>query len=135
MFKGLKSAVRRISKSFIGLCCLKNGKKQKSHLFLLLSFPFLLILSALSSQVSSFTTDFPILDRPTEPLPEERVFQQWKQKHAKIYKNEKEEEMRHIVTLSHIHTIGVNRSFSQCSKMKFGFPFCRIMETKLELLQ
>ncbi|NP_001312881.1 low-temperature-induced cysteine proteinase-like precursor [Nicotiana tabacum] len=63
--------------------------------FLLL--PLFLILAALYSQVSAFTTDFPILDRPTEFLSEERVFQlfqEWKQRHGKVYKNEKEEEMR-----------------------------------------
>lgn len=62
-----------------------------------LLFPLFLILAALYSQVSAFTTDFPILDRPTEFLSEERVFQifqEWKQKHGKFYKNEKEEEMR-----------------------------------------
>ncbi|KAG5622383.1 hypothetical protein H5410_007601 [Solanum commersonii] len=74
------------------------GNTQKFHLFLLLSFPLFLILAALSSQVSAFTTDFPeLIDKPQELLSEERVFQlfqEWKQKHGKIYKNEKEEEMR-----------------------------------------
>jgi len=70
--------------------------KQSPPLFLFL-FPLFLIFVALSSQVSSFTTDFPMLDRPTEPLSEERVFQlfqEWKQKHGKVYKKEKEEEVK-----------------------------------------
>ncbi|MCE5165951.1 hypothetical protein HAX54_013387 [Datura stramonium] len=71
-------------------------RKQSSPLFLFL-FPLFLIFAALSSQVSAFTTDFPILDRPTEFLSDEKVsqlFQEWKQKHGKVYKDEKEEEMR-----------------------------------------
>ncbi|PHT30428.1 hypothetical protein CQW23_30022 [Capsicum baccatum] len=72
------------------------GSKLRPSIFLLL-FPFFLIFAALSSQVSAFTTDFPVLDRPTEPLSHEKVsqlFQEWKQQHGKVYKNEKEEEMR-----------------------------------------
>ncbi|MCD7446197.1 hypothetical protein HAX54_045254 [Datura stramonium] len=74
---------------------LKNGKKTECHLFLFLFLPW--IFAALSSQVSAFTTGFPILDRPTEFLSDEKVsqlFQEWKQKHGKVYKDEKEEEMR-----------------------------------------
>ena len=72
------------------------GSKQSPPLFLFL-IPLFLIFGALSSQVSSFTTDFPILERPTEPLSEETVFQlfqEWKQKHGKVYMNKKEEEMK-----------------------------------------
>ncbi|TMW91717.1 hypothetical protein EJD97_013981 [Solanum chilense] len=72
------------------------GSKQSPPLFLFL-IPLFLIFGALSSQVSSFTTDFPILERPTQPLSEETVFQlfqEWKQKHGKVYMNKKEEEMK-----------------------------------------
>ncbi|KAJ8545438.1 hypothetical protein K7X08_018021 [Anisodus acutangulus] len=72
------------------------GSKQ-SHLLFLFLLPLFLIFVALSSQVSAFATEFPILDRPNEFISEQRIFQlfqEWKQKHGKVYNNEKEEEMR-----------------------------------------
>ncbi|XP_049382611.1 low-temperature-induced cysteine proteinase-like [Solanum stenotomum] len=125
------------------------GNTQKFHLFLLLSFPLFLILAALSSQVSAFTTDFPeLIDKPQELLSEERVFQlfqEWKQKHRKIYKNEKEEEMRlenfkrnvkyivdknskrrsesdHLVGLNNFADMS-NEEFSQVHTSKIKMPF------------
>ncbi|KAF3676464.1 putative heavy metal-associated isoprenylated plant protein 26-like [Capsicum annuum] len=62
----------------------------------LLLFLFL-ILAALSSQVYCLSSDFSILDIPDEFISDEGVFQlfqEWKQKHGKVYKDEKEEEMR-----------------------------------------
>ncbi|KAK6797377.1 hypothetical protein RDI58_005079 [Solanum bulbocastanum] len=62
-----------------------------------LLFSLFIILAALSSQVYSISSDFSILDRSNEFISDESVFQlfqQWKQKHGKVYKDEKEEEMR-----------------------------------------
>ncbi|CAN4105599.1 unnamed protein product [Withania somnifera] len=56
-----------------------------------------LILAAISSQVYCFSSGFSILDIPDEFISDEGVFQlfqEWKQKHGKVYKDEKEEEMR-----------------------------------------
>ncbi|XP_060193081.1 cysteine protease XCP2-like isoform X2 [Lycium barbarum] len=69
------------------------GNKQETYLLLFL----FLILAALSSQVYCFSSDFSIIDRPNEFISDGRVsqlFQEWKQKHGKVYKDEKEEEMR-----------------------------------------
>lgn len=66
---------------------------QEAYLLLFL----FLILAALSSQVYSISSEFSILDRSNEFISDERVFQlfqEWKQKHGKIYQDEKEEEMR-----------------------------------------
>ncbi|CAN4084216.1 unnamed protein product [Withania somnifera] len=123
------------------------GSKHNPSLFLSL-FPVFLIFAALSSQVSTFTTDFPILDRPTEFLSDEKVFQlfqEWKQKLGKVYKNEEEEEMRlenfkrnvkyiikknskrksdsdHLVGLT-IFTDMSNEEFSQVYTSKIKIPF------------
>ncbi|XP_015066145.1 probable cysteine protease RD21B [Solanum pennellii] len=62
-----------------------------------LLFFLFLILAGLSSQVYSIYSDFSILDRSNEFISDESVlqlFQEWKQKHGKVYKDEKEEEMR-----------------------------------------
>ncbi|PHU26152.1 hypothetical protein BC332_04484 [Capsicum chinense] len=97
------------------------GSKLRPSIFLLL-FPFFLIFAALSSQVSAFTTDFPVLDRPTEPLSHEKVsqpFQEWKQQHGKVYKNEKEEEMR----LENFKGNVSNEEFIQVHTSKIKIPF------------
>ncbi|MCD7459697.1 hypothetical protein HAX54_041654 [Datura stramonium] len=67
---------------------------QETYLLLFL----FLILAALSSQVDCFSSDFSILEGPNDEFISDesvfQLFQEWKQKHGKVYKNEKEEEMR-----------------------------------------
>ncbi|KAL3377097.1 hypothetical protein AABB24_003489 [Solanum stoloniferum] len=73
-----------------------NEKMKNVEGTYLLFFLFL-ILAALSSQVYSISSDFSILDRSNDFISDESVFQlfqEWKQKHGKVYKDEKEEEMR-----------------------------------------
>ncbi|XP_049383968.1 cysteine protease XCP2-like [Solanum stenotomum] len=73
------------------------NEKMKNVKGTYLLFFLFLILAALSSQVYGISSDFSILDRSNDFISDESVFQlfqEWKQKHGKVYKDEKEEEMR-----------------------------------------